>query len=353
MDRNVVEQFKKYVMRRISETVCNIGLSSLPLDPQVKTSLLTALWYCVELSSYIFKNDPRNFKQERLRWYHGVSRYMIEILKHFNYDLDLDSVEKRRELISYVMTLKRIQQPREKVYYLLEKIFKIADGFLVNEIENPNNIYKINYLKLNHQEILPDNITEDTVHLNDYIHLMYFDLGATKNTFEICEKTFRPFFAIDQNKSFYSELVKNTRKVVINNDHDKDKIEVTYEAIDSLEFDRILSLYKLFANSVEVLHKYPTLSEYFEFVSRKKKFKEDLVTIFPSYIYTGVKNVYERYQKFVGKVDIKEFIQVSNSCASRIGRIKAEERVKFNSDDEINKFISREELKVNLKKIIM
>ncbi|XP_037296365.1 uncharacterized protein LOC115440338 [Manduca sexta] len=228
MDKNVVAQFQKYAMRRISLTVCKIGLSSLPLDPQINTSLLTALWYCVELSSCIFKDDAQNFNQERLRMFYGVAHCMLEILEYFNYNLDLKSIERRKELISHVMILKRIQKRREKVYYLLERIFKTADGFLVSEIEKPFNLYKLNYLKLNHKEILRDDVVEETVHLNDYVHLMHFvgnleTSAAGKSTHEICDKTFRPFFTIDQNKSFYTELVNITKKVVISNDDDKRK----------------------------------------------------------------------------------------------------------------------------------
>lgn len=355
MDEKVVEQFKKYALRRISKTVCKIGLSSLPLDPQDNTSLLTALWYCVELSSCIFKDDPRLFKHERLRGFHGVAGYMIEILKYFDYDLDLKTIGKRRELVSQVMTLKKIQKRRDKIYHLIEKIFKTVDGFLVSEIEKPYNLYKLNYLKLNHKEMLRDNIVEEKVHLNDYVHLLHFegDLDASKageGTFEICDKTFRPFFAIDQNKSFYTEVVKNTRKVVINNDDNKDKIEVTYEAIDSLEFEKILSLYKLFIDCVKESEKYPTLLEYVEYVSKRKKFYGDLVTLFPSNVYFDVKDVYERYQKVVKNVNVSKFLKVCESHVSRTERIKAEKRVKFSSDNEIRKFISSEELRVKLKK---
>nr|QZB49173.1 p94-like protein [Cotesia vestalis bracovirus] len=353
MDRNVVEQFRKYAMRRISETMCNIGLSSLPLDPQERTTLLTALWYCVELSSGIFKNDPQHFKQERLRGYYSVARYMIEILTWFNYDLDLESIAKRRELLSYVMTLKKIQKRREKIYYLLEKIFKTVDGFLISEIERPSNLYKLNYLKLNHKGILRDDIVEEKVHLNDYVHLMHFegDLDASKagtGTFEICEKTFHPYFALDKDKSFYTELVKNTKKVVISNDDDKDKIEVTFEPINSLEFDRVLSLYKLFIDCVKESKKYPTLSEYVDYISKRKKFHGDLVTLFPSNVYFDIKDVYERYQKVVKNVGAKEFIKVCESHVERMERIKAEERVMFSSDSEISEFISNEEFKVKL-----
>ncbi|XP_052742297.1 uncharacterized protein LOC112055535 [Bicyclus anynana] len=172
MDRNVVEQFKKYAMRRVSETVCKIGLSSLPLDPQENSSLLTALWYCVDLSSCIFKDDPENFTHERMRMFYGVSHCMIEILEYFEYDLDMESIKRRREIISHVMTLKRIDKDSDKVYYLLKKIFKTVDDFLVSEIEKPFNLYKLNYLKLNHKNMLNDDVINETVHLNDYVHLM-------------------------------------------------------------------------------------------------------------------------------------------------------------------------------------
>lgn len=179
------------------------------------------------------------------------------------------------------------------------------------------------------------------------------DLDASKagtGTFEICEKTFRPYFALDNDKSFYTELVKNTKKVVISNDDDKDKIGVTFEPINSLEFDRVLSLYKLFIECVRESKKYATLYEYVRYVSNRKKFHGDLVTVFPSNVFFQIKDVHESYQKVLKEVKVKEFLQLCMSHASRTERIKAEERVKFSSDIEISKFISNEELKVRLKK---
>ncbi|KAK9887815.1 hypothetical protein WA026_000130 [Henosepilachna vigintioctopunctata] len=348
MDRNVVEEFKKYTMRRISETVCKIGLSCLPLDPQHNTSLLSALWYCVDLSSCIFKADPQNFHYERLRMYYSVSHYMVEILKNFDYDLDMKSIDQRRELLSEVMTLKRIPNHREKVYYLLAKIFKTVDGFLVSEIEKPFNIHRLNYLKLNHKTMLPD-VNKEEVHLNDFIHLLHFEDHGRASKIEICQKTFRPFFTIDSNKSFYTELLENTKKVVINDD-DKDKVTVSLESTDSLQFVKLLSRFNLYINCVKYLKKYPTLPEYVEYVSRKKKYLDDLVTIFPTTVHSVIKDAYDHYQEIVNKVTVEQFHEVCNSYRSRTERVKAEGRVTFNSDDEINEFISREELKVNLNK---
>ncbi|CAD6203305.1 GSCOCG00009751001-RA-CDS [Cotesia congregata] len=351
MDRNVLEQFKKYVMRRISATVCKIGLSSLPLDPQENTSLLTALWYCVELSSCIFKDDPQNFMHERLRMYYGVAHCMIEILRYFNYDLDLESIENRRDIIRHVMILKKIPSHRERVYYMLDKIFKNINGFLVCEIEKPANLQKLNYLKLNHKGMLHTDIIQEKVHLNEYVHLINYEDDSNKNgkiIVKICEKTFRPFFTIDQETSFYSELVKITKKVVINNDDDKDNVKISYDTIDSLEFDKILSSFNLFLRCVEDSKKYPTLPEYLEYVLSKKKFNGDLVTIFPPNVYVGLEDVYSQYRNVIETVDVNKLIEVFKSYVKRVKRVKEEGVLKFNDDNAINKFITSEELKVNL-----
>ncbi|KAI5631637.1 early 94 kDa protein [Phthorimaea operculella] len=353
IDKSVVEQLKQYALRRIQETVCPIGLSSSPIDPLENTSLLTSLWYCVEMSSYIFKNDYQNFNHERMRIYHDVAHYMIEILKYFEYDLNLGAIKKRIELISHVMTLKQFKKRRERVYYLLKKIFKTVDEFLVSDIEQPSNLYILNYLKLNEKDILRDNIVEEKNHLNDYVHLIYYEdcLNASednKSTFEICNKTFRPYFAIDQNKSFYEELTKNTKKVIINHDDDPSKIEVTFETISSLEFDKILSLCKMFIDCVKESMEYPTLAEYVQYVSKKKKFHWDLVTIFPSNIYSDLKYVYDCYQRVLTNVGVSEFIKVSMTYKNRNERIKAEGKVAFKSEDEISDFIYSEESKANV-----
>ncbi|OWR51714.1 P94 protein [Danaus plexippus plexippus] len=350
MDGNVVERFREYAMRRVSGTVCRIGLSSLPLDPPDKTSLLTALWYCVELSSTLFKHDPQNFCHERLRMFYGVSHAMIEILKYFNYDMDLKAIERRRELLSHVMILKKIPKRREKIYYLLAKIFRIVDGFMVSEIVKPQNLYKLNYLKPNHKEMLSDDVVENTVHLKDYVHLLYY-VGDPiteedrADTFDICPKTFRPYFAISKKKSFYTELVDITRQVIIKNDHDVNKVQITFELTDTLQFDRILSLYKLYINCVEDQKKFPTYPEYIEYILLKKKFVEDLVTIFPSNVISGAKDVHSRYEKVTAGVDVYKFIEVCKKYVTRTDRVRAEDRVQFENEEKIREFITDEEQK--------
>ncbi|XP_053595730.1 uncharacterized protein LOC103568803 [Microplitis demolitor] len=350
MDKNVIDQLKKYVIRRIKMTTCKIGLSSLPLDPQEITSLPTALWYCVELSSYLFKDDPNNFMHERLRMYHGVAHHMIEILKHLNYNLDTEFINKRSDLIRHVMILKRIPTTNDKIYYLLEKIFKKKNGFLVCEIANPSNLHKLNFLKLYHKGMLNDDIIEEKIHLNDYVNLLYYD-DNSKNMMDnldikICEKTFRPYFVIAKNKSFYTELLNVSRKVVINNDDDEEKINISYSDVDSLKFSKILSLYNLFIRCVDDFGKFPTLDEYTDYILRKKKFSKELVTIFPVYVYKGIEKVFLSYENVTKNVDVCEFIRVSRKNVERIHRIKEEGIIQFDSDNEISKFIHEEESKV-------
>ncbi|XP_028174768.1 uncharacterized protein LOC114363287 isoform X3 [Ostrinia furnacalis] len=346
MDKNVLEQFKKYMLRRVSTTVCRIGLSSLPLDPTENTSLPTALWYCVELSTIIFQSDPANFSHERLRMYHGVAHRMIEILKYLEYDLYLESIKKRVDLIRHVMTLKKITKQKDKVCYFLEKIFKKKDGFLVCEIQNSENLKKLNYLKLNHKEMLVDNI-EERVILNDYIYTLH-DIDDSE--LQICETTFRPYFMIDQNTSYYTEMYRKAKDVVIC--YDKNDIVVKYKPLDKLEFDRVLSYYNLFLRCVRDRKKYPTLEEYKAYVLKRKAFKDDAVTIFPTTVIESIEKVFRSYEKLLKDVSVSDFFEVCDKYIDRIARIKAENVRQFETDDEINDFIQAEERKANLVKIV-
>lgn len=333
MTDNVKEQFKKYVMRRISTTVCKIGLSSSPQNSQENVTLPIALWYCIELSSCIFKDDPQNFMHERLRIFYAVAHWMIEILQYLNYDLDVESIEKRRELIGYVMTLKDIPTRREKAYYLLEEIFKKVGGFLVSEIENPFNLKKLNYLKFNHRHILCDDVMKEKVNMNDYVYLANYvgDLSESetgKCMFKICRPVMGSFLIVEEDKSFSTELVKATRKIVINDADDEDKINITYEAIDLLDFDNILCRYNLFIDCVRYLMNYPTLPEYIEYMSKTRRFSCEMVNIFPPNIVREAKHTYFRYQKMVRILSVDKFIKDCSDCIYRSTFIKHEKLLK-------------------------
>ncbi|KAH0547070.1 hypothetical protein KQX54_016931 [Cotesia glomerata] len=163
--------------------------------------------------------------------------------------------------------------------YELPRPATITNWLKEHDIFDNKNKIKLLYLTTDgmnynviHKRILRDDIVEEKVHLNDYVHLMYF-----------------------KDKSFYME------------------------AIDSLEDDQVLSLHKLFIGCVEASRENPTLAKYFMYVLKRKKFHEDLVTLFPSNVLFEMKDMHECYQKVVKKVGVEEFLEV---CDPRFMRMK-------------------------------
>ncbi|KAJ8712971.1 hypothetical protein PYW08_008275 [Mythimna loreyi] len=345
MDENVVAQFKKYALRRVCATKCKIGLSSLPLDPQVNCSLPIALWYCVEMSTIIFKDDPERYSHERLRMYYGIAHIMVEILIYLDYKLDLDTIHKRKDLIRHVMILKKIPSQKDKVLYMVEKIFKKVNGYLVSEIANSENMKKLNYLKLKHKEMLRDDVIAEEVNLEEYVFFLH---DTPEAVIPICEKTYRPFFMIGQNESFYIKLYKDTNQVVVNNINGETVL--TYRPINQLEFSKILSCYNLYLHFVNDNVKFPTLEEYREYILKKKKFKGDLVTIFPVNVCSKIDEAFVGYESLTKDINVEDFVKITNKYVNRIERIKGEAKVNFESDREINEFITKEEHRVNLVK---
>ncbi|KAJ8709594.1 hypothetical protein PYW08_009598 [Mythimna loreyi] len=344
MDKNVLAQFKKYALRRVSTTKCKIGLSSLPLEPLVNTSLPTALWYCTEMSTVIFKDDPERFTHERLRMYYDVAHVMAEILINLNYKLDLDTINKRVDLIKHVMILKKFATQKGKALYMAEKIFKKVNGFLVSEIENSAYVKKLNYLKLKNKEVLRDDVTTEEVNLEEYVHFLYRTGDSVVN---ICEKTYRPFFMTDQDESFYNKLYKNANQVVVNNI--EDNIVLSYEPIKQLEFSKIPSFCNLYLHCVKDIGRFPSLNEFRGYILRMKKFTGDLVTIFPINVCSKIEEVFVSYETVIKGVTPEDFIETSDKYMQRLDRIKGETKVDFESDSKVKQFIVKEERRVNLK----
>jgi len=343
MDKNVVDQFFKYVKRRIETTTCKIGLSSFPMDPQMNTSLLTALWYCVDLSSEIFKNDKTNYAHERLRQYHGIAKDMIFILTQFNYDLQMDSIDKRLNIIGHVMALKRMHSVQEKKYFILSRIFKTVDGFITNTLERPQDIYKLNYVKLYHKGMLPDSVMNDEVNsLEDYVLFLNQPIKNLQDTdgVEICKDTFRPYFVVD-GKAFYAKALKTMQEVVI--EYEGNNMCISYVPLNRYSCEKVLSLYKLYTDCVADNTGYPTLEDYTGYILKKKKFSGSKVVVFPFDIHQSIREVYDQYQTVIANVDVDTFIKTCKLNVARIDRIKQEGVAKFNNDDEIIKFITAEE----------
>ncbi|ACH69370.1 P94 [Pseudalatia unipuncta granulovirus] len=352
MDKNVLDQFLKYVKRRIETTTCKLSLSSLPMDPQMNTSLLTALWYCVDLSSEIFKNDKINFAYERLRQYHGIAKHMIFILSQFDYDLPMESIDTRLNIIGHVMALKRMHNVHEKSHFILSRIFKTVNGFITNKLEKPQDMYKLNYVNLYHKAVLPDSIINDKVNsLEDYVIFLNQPIKNLQNIprdddVKICKDTFRPYFVVD-GKAFYSKVLKTMKEVVTT--CKENNLCIAYVPLSRYNCNKILSLYKLYTDCVADNTRYPTLEDYTGYILKKKKFSGFKVVVFPFDIHQSIKDVYDQYQTVIANVDVDTFIKTSKLNVARIDRIKQEGVAKFNNDEEILKFIAAEEQDAKLK----
>ncbi|CAD6243760.1 GSCOCT00014273001.2-RA-CDS [Cotesia congregata] len=75
-----------------------------------------------------------------------------------------------------------------------------------------------------------------------------------------------------------------------------------------------------------LLRKNPDLTDYLMYVSARKKFYGDLVTLFPSNVLFEMKDMHECYQKVVKKVGVEEFLEVSEPHFMQMKRIKEKER---------------------------
>lgn len=346
MDQNVVEKFKEYMLRRVTETKCYIGLTSLPLDPLIQTSLPAALWYCVEISSYIFKDDDEFYSKERLQNYHGIAAYMIEILTCLSYPLNLQLIKTRIDILKHLTILKRISK-QERYYYMASKIFKLSDGFLISEIAHQDNVEKLNYIKLNHKEKINENVINEKIDLNEYVY--FLDCAGLNVAHSICPETLRPHFVLTdgeskKNKSFYSSLLKNTRRVVIVEQPDK-QIAIEYQTPEKIDFQRLLSLFNRYINCVKDNNRYPTLAEYREYVLKKEKYgPNDLPSIFPTNILVNIKEVYDLYQEAIKDTPVTEFLFKTQQSVSRFQRIKTESHHYLMTDEEIVEFIRQEEV---------
>lgn len=353
MDKNVAAQFLKYVKRRIETTTCKLGLSSLPLDPQMNTSLLTALWYCVDLSSDIFKNDKVNYAFERLRHYYGVAKHMIFILSQFNYDLHTEAIDMRLDILGNVMVLKRLQSVHDKSHYILKRIFKTVDRFITNELVKSQELYKLNYIKLNHKSYLPDNVTTAPVNLLDYVtflnqpvqNLPGYDESGCDDDVQICKDTFRPYFVVD-GKSFYAKVLASMKEVVPVTDGDS-TVSIQYLPLDRYDCGKILSLYKLYTDCVADSLKFPTLQEYTDYVLMKNSIGPKVI-VFPVGVHEHIKQVFNHYQSVIETISVDTFTATSKKHVGRVERIKTEGVATFDNDDEIVNFLLAEERQAKL-----
>ncbi|CAB3245289.1 unnamed protein product [Arctia plantaginis] len=341
IEPNVVKYLKGYVIKRIAKTQCYLGLSGVSIDdPLIKVNLTTALWYCVELSSIIFGNDPTHFTKEKLRMYSHFVEYMKEILEWFQYQIDTNLVNRRADIFKHLNQLKRIPRFEDKAMFILEQIFLKKDGFLVSEIVNPDNIYKLLYIKMDHRKLVDESVLSVEVDVHKFAHFMDY---IEDTNVPICRKTLRPHFVTEDNKSFYEQVKMKAKKVLVQNGR------LTLEPVSKLSLSRILSLNKLYILYVEEHSKYPTLEEYKQFVLKKKLVFRSKPVIFTTGVVSYIKGVHQDYEKIINDkndpISVSEFIEITKESVNREKRIRLEEPTAFDMS-EILEYIKKSESNV-------
>ncbi|CAB3245283.1 unnamed protein product [Arctia plantaginis] len=332
IEPNVVEYLKGYVIKRIAKTKCFLGLSKMSIDdPLIRVDLTTALWYCAELSSILFKNDPKHFRKEKIRMYSHYSEYMKEILEWFQYDVDTKSVDLRADIFRNVNRLKRIGRREDKIRHILEQIFKKEDRIIVSEMVNPDNIYKLKYLQLDHNKVIDESLLSAEVDINKFAHFMDY----VETTFvPVCKQTMRPHFVTEDNKSYYEQVVTKSRRVVIQDG------KLTWEPVEQLDFTRILSTNKLFISNIKQFSKYPTIGQFKCYVLKKKKYFRGKPVVFATNTMETIEKTHAAYKKT--RTSINKFNKISNSSVNKAVRIEKENPFDL-TEEEIPDFIKKAE----------
>ncbi|AIZ48660.1 p94 [Agrotis segetum nucleopolyhedrovirus B] len=348
-DINVIEYFRQYVVHRIEQTKCPMALTHLPLEPTMTVSLPAALWYCVDISTQLFGRDPIFFTKEKLRMYAHFVDDMLAILRWCSYtDLDVAAITERAELFKTINALKRRGQRSAKLLYILERVFETHDGFLVHKLKNKRAIKMLNYLSIDHTQMIDEQLLERSVDLNDHVlfyALVNEDMALTYNP--IVVETMRPKFSYNSTTSYYDLLLRASCSVSANADND---IEIKPNT-QGLNIHKILSLYKMYIMFVEQYEYYPTLIAFKEFVRKRcLENNDDKIGIVSENTPIHVEIVHGHFTEavhFAGDIDAKEFLRRTRNSVNRVNRIMIERHNRIGKK-LAEKYVRVAERRVNL-----
>lgn len=205
------------------------------------------------------------------------------------------------------------------------KIFKVEDGYLINEIVAPEKLHMLAYLDQNMTNIV--SLKETTLESIQERTLFYY-LSLDPEPYTICEETCRPKYMVD-GEPFYNKLLKDLFKFKVN----KNMIEaVQIKSMEDLEFPEMLSMCKIFISFVVANKEYPTLAEYKEFLLKNKKSyhatKEvKKLCIFPSVIIRDLKKIHDYYEPITKKMSPKIFIERARNSFFVEDKVKIENSI--------------------------
>ncbi|AAM09234.1 p94 [Mamestra configurata nucleopolyhedrovirus A] len=342
INSDVCEYFRKYVLHRISKTLCPISFTLQPLEPQMMVSLPAALWYCVDISTELFANDPLHFGKERLREYAYYANDMITMLKWCSYTLDEEAIKTRADILLTINALKRIQQYSNKLQFIFKLIFKEEQGFFLNVIKNKKHIYKLNLLDVGHNQMVDNKKLERAVDLNEFAYFYNKTANVALNSSVIDLRTMRPRFVCADNVSFYEDLLKLSCNVSADNNYN-----IQIEPATKLNLHKTVSLYKMYINFVNEYQRYPSLSDYQEFVCERYRVRDNKIGVFNTNIINNITAVYFEYSTPTTNMSVDEFLMKTKMSVNREQRIVVETDNTWNTYD-IKQFITEAEQRVGL-----
>nr|WRQ96531.1 p94 [Mamestra configurata nucleopolyhedrovirus A] len=342
INSDVCEYFRKYVLHRISKTLCPISFTLQPLEPQMMVSLPAALWYCVDISTELFANDPLHFGKERLREYAYYANDMITMLKWCSYTLDEEAIKTRADILLTINALKRIQKYSNKLQFIFKLIFKEEQGFFLNVIKNKKHIYKLNLLDVGHNQMVDKEKLKRAVDLNEFAYFYNKTANVAVNSSVIDLRTMRPRFVCAGNVSFYENLLKLSCNVSADNNYN-----IQIEPATKLNLHKTVSLYKMYINFVNEYQRFPSLSDYQEFVCERYRVRDNKIGIFNANIINNIAAVYSEYSTLTTNMSVYEFLMKTKVSVNREQRIVVETDNTWNTYD-IKQFITEAEQRVTL-----
>ena len=338
----VKDRFRTYALHRIRTTRCFIALSNLPMDPPLQVALPTAVWYVAEISTLLFASDRQHFAKERLRQYAGFADDMLTILQWYGLnDVDAARVRQRAHCLSLINKFKRMTKP-EAARWVLKRAFEVRDGFCVNNLVNAQRLCDLKYLNVNPAGPVDDEAIANAPIPFDKYAIMYSHICDFEA--QVVATTMRPPFVLGTKRTFYDALMESARTVRFD-----EQLNVVLEPYQTLSFDKIISINKLYIQCVEDIQQFPSKEEFIEYVQVKKNEQNGRVGVFPQNIKRNVVNVHAAYAKKIVNVSVQQFLKLANDSVNRRERIKLETQ----DDDNLraDKLIADAEKRVGLKRV--
>ncbi|AXU41696.1 P94 [Spodoptera eridania nucleopolyhedrovirus] len=339
------DELREYALRRILMTKCSLSLSTLNFYPRLQVPLMNAVYYSFYVSGKIFKKQYLYFYQERLRELYPYAECFYNILMMYGGDKGIVHEVVRG---SEARTLYRARffqrQARQAivddVLRLIKSSFRKTDrGYVTWSRHDDDNDSKLLRNKPIHDIHKIFNFLGD---LNKYVHSYYsyqYMGGVGKEVID--KRTMRPRFVTmktDERLYTFYDTVRKTQSLYLT-ENGVFKCECGDRI--AFDFDRMLSLYKLFQGYTIKHKKFPSLEDYHVYVYNKSNNRKDgKICFFDPNVAEYVDNVYRHYMYFIetNKVSVESFIDALKKSENLYDRIRIEDNG-IKDENEIKKIV--------------